>query len=467
MKKIFTVLLIIGCFQGLIAQVVVNTHYLDLKKSKAYHEALAAKEANNSQLVVFASDKNTVTALHYNRALFYIDSLSMPRPDTELSFMAGYSFNANGNPQVYWANSDYTKILAQNFDFGTKALSTNAMRLPVKDQYILSIFSENNAFYILAMPEEGDKLKLYVFNDGSYHERTLDFSAFTFYDSENDITKLTDLLKEYSLQKMEGSAFNALPVAGSKIKLYVTADKMVLTLDHHPAVTQLFTIESDTIKERLVPQFELAKVGKSNSFYFKDRLYQLKLNQQEMVLGAIDLTTGKTLQTYSARNQDTITFKNSPFLIQTGRKGASEIKDTKKFLDKAGMGMASVSVYKTPDDLMVVAGGVRNVITTGDVIMGVALSGALIMGGGGDALNLLDSDNIQTVYFESLFDNDFKYHPYNQGQLAIDHISQFMANNSNVTLETVIPYNDYYLLGFYDARAKKYVLLKFQDDYGY
>ncbi|WP_131450766.1 hypothetical protein [Flavobacterium subsaxonicum] len=470
MKKILTVLLVVGCFNGLMAQVMVSAHYLDLKKSKAHHEALAAKEANNGQLVVFASDKNTLTALQYNRALFYKDSISTPRPDAAYEVMAGYSFNADGNPQVYWANHDYSKITALSFNFATKAVATTAMRLPIQEETVLTTFSENNSYYILTLPKEGEKLHLYIFNDGKYQVKTLDFSAFEFYDPENDVTKLNDLLRDYSFQKVESNAFNALPVAGSKIKLYVSPENMVLTLDHHPAVTQVFTIDTAfAIKERLISQATLKQLGKSNSFYANQKLYQLKFNDDEIVMSAKDLATGRLLRSYTAGKEDTLTFTNSPLLIQTGNKPAAEFKSTKKWLSKAAQGSPAITVYQTPDDLMVVAGGLRNVVSTGDAILAVALTGAVVMNGGygGDGLGLFDSENVQSVYFESLFDDNFQYRPYQQTSLAIDHIGQFIGGNKNISLETVIPYNGYYILGFYDAKAKKYVLLKFEDDYGY
>lgn len=468
-KKILTALLIMGCFQGIVAQVLVSSQNLELKKSSNYNEIFAAKEAKDQELVVFAADKKTLTALHYNSALFYKDSLVTQRPDAPYALMAGYSYNDNGT-QVYWASEDYTKIKTLNFNFNTRAITSSTMEIALQDDFILSTFSENNSFYILSLPEKGDKLNLYILNNGVVKQKVLDFSGFSFFDANNKKTRFNTLMQEYPLQKIEATAFNALPTAGSKIKLYVLDSSILLTLDHNPALTQLFTLDlqANTLTEKIFPQLLLKHPGKGNSFYFKQKLYQIKLNEEEIALATEDITTGDVLRSYIADSEDTITFKNSPLLVQAANKRASELKNTKKFLSKAAMGSAALSVYQTPNDLMLVAGGVRNAMPAGDAILSAAITGVIIGGGGsGDAIGLFDPENVQTVYFEGLFDENFSHKPYTQGRLAVDQIGQFIGNNPVVSLQSVINFNGYSLLGFYNAKTREYVLMKFEDEHAY
>jgi len=477
MKKIFTLALIALITVTTFAQAPVAMQRLELKKASSSHEILAAKEAQNKALTVFATDKNTLTALNYNAAVFFKDSLSTTRPDKEYAFMAGYSYNALGQPQVYWANDDFTKIQSLGFDFSNHAVSGSVLQLPLKDETVLSTFSENNSFFILALQDEqenkkerDDFLKLYIFNDGKYTQRVLDFADFTFKDSDNKETTLVELIEEYGIQKIDVPDFTALPVTASKIKMYVLNDRMVITLDHLPALTQFITIATPaySITERIIPQPALNKVGKSVSFYNADRLYQLKLNDEALELSATDVATGKLIKSHTATDKDSITFKNSPLVVQTGEKGGGTLKNTSKFLTRASWGEAALSVYKTPNDIMVVAGGVRSILSTGDIIMGVALTGASIASGGygaGGVGSFMDPSRTQSVYFEGLFDENFEHRPFNPQQLAVDKISRFINNNSrSVSLQSVIPFNDYYLLGFYDEKAKLYVLVQFEDD---
>jgi len=462
------------------AQAPVAMQHLELKKASSSHEILAAKEAQNKALTVFATDKNRLTALNYNAAVFFKDSLSTTRPDKEYSFMSGYSYNAAGQPQVYWANDDFTKIESLGFDFENRAVARSLLQLSLKDETILSTFSENNSFFILSLPDEqenkkerDDFLKLYVFNDSKYVQKVLDFSDLVFKDSDNKDITLVELIEEYGLQKIDIPDFTALPVTASKIKLYVLKDKMVITLDHLPAFTQVISIATPayTISERIIPQPALNKVAKSASFYHVDKLYQIKLNEEAIALTASDAATGKLINTHTATESDSITFRNSPFLVQSGEKGGGTLKNASKFLTRASWGEAALSIYQTPNDIMVVAGGVRSILSTGDIIMGVALTGASIASGGygaGGVGSFVDPSRTQSVYFEGLFDENFEHRPFNPQQLAIDKISRFISNNSDsISLQTVIPFNDYYLLGFYDKKAKLYVLIQFEDDSAY
>ncbi|KGO84644.1 hypothetical protein Q765_20515 [Flavobacterium rivuli WB 3.3-2 = DSM 21788] len=467
-KKILTTLLITCCLQNAFSQVVLSAHNIDLKKSRDYHEILTAPEAKNHGVVVFASDKNTVTALQYTRVLYYKDSIATERPDAdEYDFMAGYSYNENGQPSAYWASSDYKKIQELHFDFETKTVTDYNFALPFTNEQILSTFSENNYFYIITLPKLGSKLKLYAFYEGRYLLRLLDFSAFTFKDADNHPTTLSKLLGDYSVQKVE-NAYTPLPPAAAKVKLYVSEKAIQFTFDQNPAYTQIFTVNTSnySVTEKVIPQL-IIKEGKSNSFLHNQKLYQVTLNDEELNLSATNILNGEVIKTYEAGKEDTITFKNSPLLEQTGDRRGNEFKNTKKFLRKAAMGDAAVSVYQTPNDIMVVTGSIRNIMPAGDLILGAMMSGATIASGvgSGDMSGMFPGNN-QNVYFESLFDDSFNHKPLPQQRLAADYIGQYIAGHEKaVSMQTVFKYDYYYVLGFYDAKAKKYVMVKFQDDF--
>lgn len=469
LKQILTTLFFICCLQGAFSQALLSSQNLDLKKAAYYHEILTAPEANDRGLSVFATDKNTITALHYTRVLYYKDSLATERPDTdEYNFMAGYSYNNTGQPSVYFASNDLKKIQELHFDFETQAVTDYSFEMPFKEETVLTTFSENNSFYILTMPKLSAKLRLYIFNEGRYIQRVVDFSKFEFKKESNALATVYTLLDEYGIQKTEYPALNTLAATASKIKLYVVNGVLQFTFNHNTAFTQVFTVDPATyaVTEKIVKQ-AVVKDGKSNAFLHNNKLYQIVLSDEELQLSATDIASGEFLNTYKAGVKDTITFKNSPLLEQTDNQGGREFKTTKKFLRKAALGTPAISVYQTPNDFMVSVGTVRSVVPAGDVIMGAALGGAIILGGGdGGAAGDFFEGNTRSAYFESLFDDSFNHKPLPQQRLAADYIGQYIANHKkNITLETVFSYDYYYVLGFYDAKAKKYVLVKFQDDF--
>jgi hypothetical protein len=275
-------------------------------------------------------------------------------------------------------------------------------------------------------------------------------------------------LGEYTIQKIESDSYNPLPATAGKVKLYVSEKALQLTFDQNSLYTQIFTINTTNygVTEKIIPQL-VVKEGTSNSFLHDQKLYQVSLNEEELNLSATNIHTGEVLKTYEATKEDTISFKNSPLLEQTGDRRSNEFKNTKKFLRKAASGDAALSVYLTPNDVMVVTGTIRNVTPAGDLILGAMMTGATIATGAGSGdMSGMFPGNTQTIYFESLFDDNFNHKPLPQQRLAADYIGQYIAGHEKaISLETVFPYDYYNVLGFYDAKAKKYVMVKFQDDF--
>ena len=112
---------------------------------------------------------------------------------------------------------------------------------------------------------------------------------------------------------------------------------------------------------------------------------------------------------------------------------------------------------------MVTAGGIRDVSSTGGLLLGISASFAMITAGSYYPIDgLLDTQNLQSIYFEGLFDNKFQHKNIQQQGLAVDYISQFQHEN-NVSLVSVFPYNDYFIMGYYGSKKKEFALRKFED----
>lgn len=457
MKKIVVLLLIIN-FQALFAQEFLGDHHLELKKNSEYHQSLTAADSANSQMTVFVSDKDRITALKLNGGLFFKDSLSAPRPDSNYEIMAGFSFN-NKQSSVYWVSGDYTKIQSLYFDFETREVIDYNFDLPFKNETIVSTYSENNSFYIVTLLSSSDKLKFYIFNKDKYTARIIDFSKYDFTSIQNKKLSFNALLQLFPLQKIEANAYNNLEAGSNPVKMYVLKNEVILTLDYNSTFTQMFSINTTTftVQQTMVPQVFLKNAAKANSYYHKNKLYQIKFNEEELSLSASDLTTGEVIKTYTANNTDSISFANSPLFSQSGNQRPKPFKDTKRFLRRLADSDAGLSVYQMPYNLLISAGGIRTYVPAGNMILGAALSG---YGGGG----LMDDEQTQRIYFDSVFDDDFNHKNYSPTMLAVDHIGQFLSGKKNITLQTVTPFHDFYVLGYYDAKAKKYVLQRFRDD---
>ena len=112
---------------------------------------------------------------------------------------------------------------------------------------------------------------------------------------------------------------------------------------------------------------------------------------------------------------------------------------------------------------MVTVGGVRNVNSTGDIILGITAGIAVVATGNGDDLGMFIGDgNLQTTLFEGFFNDNFQHQNTTQNQLAADLISQFL-NENKVSLANAFSFDNYFILSYYDSKNKEIVLRKFED----
>jgi len=461
MKKLLFTLFVLTTFSASFGQTLLNSHAMKLRGSRNNHQILNAVNLQK-EVFAFVTDKEKVTALKYNRALFFSDSISMNRPEKDFEFMAGYSFENNGNPRIYWASSDFKKIQSVMFDFESNTTKVDNFQFAFTDESILNTFSENNLFFILTLPKKEDQLKIYAFRKGEIYERTIDFSANKFIDEKGKTITFQELIRKNGLELIDTKLLNPLFQSVGKSKMYIEGAKMILTFDSG-IQTQILQVDlnSFSVTEQVIPQLILVKSGKFNSYFHQNKLYQVKTNAEELALAATDLKSGELVKKYYAETKDTISFRNSPLFSQTGNQKARVMKNTKKFLQRLANTDVGLSVYKTPNATMVTVGGVRSVSSTGGIMIGIS-AGVAMAATGGDFSSLFNEESLQSTYFESLFDDKFEHQNKPQGSLATDFIAQFMAEN-DLNLQTVFPYKDYFILSYYDSKKKEFVMRKFED----
>lgn len=457
MKKIITFFILLqSCF--LFSQTVLATFPLELKKSKDYKQIVNAENTVTHDLFVFASDKENLTILKYNSALFLSNQYALPRPDISYRQIAGYSFNSEGNPTIYWSSQDLKKILAVQYDLNSKtAASIINYDLQFFNQTLITQFQENNTFYILAKKEFEEKLILYVFKNGTKEEKTLDFSSFKFQNSKNKAIKFSQILEALPIEKIETNQFNPLFKGTQRTKLYVLKNRLLLTFDHNDNETQAFDIDLTTseIQEKNFAKTSTKNyVSLSNSYYHENKMYQLKVNADELLFEIKDYKTTDSIKSILVLKTDTIPFKTSPLRLQLEGQRPKEFKTTAKFLNQLVYLEVGLTVYKTPNSILITLGGTGTIQFTDVINSGNQFNG-----------DVMFRDIPTTVYFESVFDKKLDHIKKDQEPLAFDFISGFEQEHPEVTLPSIIRYKNYYILGYYDSYAKQYTMRKFIDGF--
>ena len=443
----------------LFSQTVLTTFPLELKKSNAYKQTINAENTATHDVFAFASDKENLTILKYNSALFLTNQYTLPRPDISHKLISGYSFNNEGNPTLYWSNEDFTKVMAVQYDLNTKTNTVVNYDLQFFNQTVITKIQSNNAFYILSQKHFEQKLVLTIFKDGIKVEKTLDFSPFKFKNSKNQAITFSQILEVCPIEKIETDQFNPLFKGTQKTKLYFLKDRLLLTFDHNDNETQAFEIDLSTfqIQEKNFPKTATKNyVSLSNSYYHENKIYQLKVNTEELLFEIKDYKTADSIKSISVAQTQTIPFKTSPLWLQVEGQKQKEFKSTTKFLNQLVYLNIGLTVYKTPKSILITMGGTGNIQFT-------------------DIVNSLDNyqytsdfvyrDYPTTAYFESVFDKKLEHNKPDQEPLAFDFISGFMQEHPEATLPNIIRYKNYYILGYYDTKAKQYTMRKFTDGF--
>lgn len=457
MKK-FILFFILIQSQFLLSQTVLATFPLELKKSKDYKFIINAENTTTHDVFVFASDKETLTILKYNSALFLAGQYTFPRQDITHKTVAGYSFNDEGNPTLYWSSNNLDKITAVQYDLNAKTSNPVHFEQQFFNQTVETTFQENNTFYILAQKHFEQKLVLYVFKNGTREEKTLDFSSFKFENSKNQAVTFSKILEVCPIEKIETNQFNPLFKGTQKTKLYVLKNRLLLTFDHSDNETQAFDIDlgSFEIQEKKYPKTATKNyVSLSNSYYHEGKIYQLKVNAEELLFEIKDLKTAESLKSISVPATEVIPFKTSPLWLQLEGQRPKEIKNTAKFLHQLVYLEVGMTVYKTQKNILITAGGTGTIQFT-DVTNTFS---------GNDISNLMYNYVPTTVYFESAYDKKLEQNKQDQEPLAVDFISRFREEHSEVTLPSIIRYKNYYIMGYYDSNAKQYTMRKFIDGF--
>lgn len=446
MRKIFLFLAVIYN-SILLGQTVLTTFPLDIKRPQESDQILNFENKTTHEVIVFVASQENFTILKYNSALFLTDQFT-GIVEYKDRLLMGYSFSEDGNPTLYWYSEESKNIIIVKYYFETKTSKALKFEFAVSSESIVTSFQKDNTFNLLTQHKSAPALILYVFKNGMVEEKILDFSPFKFQDKKTQPKSLNQILADYPIEKMEPGEYNSLSKVISKTKLYLLSNRLILTFDHNLKKTQLFDIKLDSIeiKEKNFLQPVGQKSSKtSNSYYHENKLFQTNTNVDEFLIEVKELESQKTLKSITVAKNDTISFKNSPLLIQRDNVKPSELKSTAKFLQQLSSSDLGISVFKSKKNLFITIGGQQLIDQSFDGFYPIIGS--------------------RNIYFETIWDKKLEFTKEEQQPLATDKIYLFLDNHKEVSLQNIMKYKDFFILGYFDTKTKEYTMRKFTDGY--
>ena len=461
MKKLIFLLLLISLFESASAQTILNSFPIELKKASSYLQILNA-ENQQQDYFAFIAEKEKVTVLKYNSALFFKDSISIPRPDKNFDFMVGTTFSADGNPNLYWSSKDYETIKVYTFDFKTHSTSSLVFVNDFEREKVVDVFVVANEVNIATITPD-NQLKFTNFSNIGKSEYFVSLSSNNTAIENSKDNVFSELILENGITVIDSKLFTPLYIGVAKVKRYLNEKEFVLTFDYKGQTT-VFSIDLEdfSVEKQLFPYEKLAEESKSNSYLHQNVLYQITANSEALSLSAIDFETKEKIASYQANSKDEITFKNSPLLLQSESGKTRQVKKTSQFLSKIDYGNVGLTVYSSPNYNLFTIGGVREVASGGSLLLGLGLTVGGAFGGTYVDASTFSENNSQSIYFESYFDKNFNHVITPFQPLYIDVLGDFL-NKNHPSVQNVIPYQNYVILNYYNSKTKEFMMRKFED----
>lgn len=455
------------CNTVLLSQTVLNSFALNLDRPLENGQILNIEDVKTNDIYVFASDKEYINILKYNKSLFlksqFKDSIKNIRERT----LIGYSISDDGSPLLYWATNNLRNIRIIKYHLETKTSKSLNFDLPPNTEYIITTFQKNNMFYMLCKETNQQHLLLYEFNNGKAEVKMFDLSAILFQNDKGQNLAFKTLIRYYPIEKMDPENFNSLDKTVNKTKMYVSNDHIFLTFDYSlkkTHVLDLNLITTDVTEKNFSQPVSKVSSKTSNSFFYENKLFQIKINKEELLLDIKDFDSGKTLKSFEVSKNDTIPFKNSPFFVQINDKKPQEIKTTVKFLKQLSALNTGISVFKNKTNTFISLGGFAEYQFTGyDYIHTNLLADFFDNDYGG-----YSEYQSKMAYFDAMLNSDLEFIKNKQSEpLAIDNVFYYLSINKNISLQNILKLKDYYILGYYDVGTKQYIMRKFTDGFYY
>jgi hypothetical protein len=466
MKNIFLYLgLLISFFS--IGQIKLNSFPAELKRSAEDHLMTNFANQNSNEIYSFVADKETLTAVRFNSAIFFSDSLTTPRPFNYKNII-GYSFSKNNNPVLHWITEDSKRIKSIEYNFSKNPTEFLSREISINPQNTIAFFEYQNQFFLMATNVKNE-IVLSNIDIEKPETFVLQTSNLAFTDAKNKTISFNQIIKENPLTKMDCDFYNPLAATAVKAKYYLENDALVFTFDLQTSKTDVLFIDLNA-KTALLKEIKQPKLNdiasQSNSYYLNQKLYQITSNNKQIVWSIFDCKTNESLKQFSLSQEEKNPFENPKYFIQSENYRPEEMSSLKRFLRKTENSAIAFSMYPFKDYYIGSLGAAKTRSSSGGIALGIGAGlSSVLLGGDFYDVGAFDDTISQSVFINFETNENFELQKPKNEPLATDFIGGFLAEKNNVYLYQTFKYRDYYILSFYDKKLKEIALYKFQNGF--
>jgi len=281
------------------------------------HKAYPIVSQDSSELLLLLSTSGTLKALQLNTDLTVIDTFSTAIPEVkELNTLLG-GFQVDSSSYIaIFSNKKLNSFSAFAINLVQKSITPTDFSARIKNEKVLHTFVSGDSFFIMTIVSRSSTIKMYKVFRSSRGNLSLSRYSYDFSKEEQDRT-LPNLYKELmdftergnqSLVKIRKGVPLSLTGASSYFKLYLSDDKVILTMDHVHGRTSIY----EMISESTIKNFQIVSYPSyitnnpylytSNSLLYGDTLIQVAISKEELALVYQQLSSGEIIREINVAN---------------------------------------------------------------------------------------------------------------------------------------------------------------------
>ena len=232
-------------------------------------------------------------------------------------------------------------------DFEKKSIVSESLFEIPKNETMLISFGEFGQYFSMTADDSNDEIKLYGLNaDGKSYTQPVKINI----PATSKKKKISDYFEKIKL--ISSTEEPGLELAKGKVKLFLTASSLRITVNEDDDPTQIYTIDKKTfaLTRQTIDHsfFTSDEKGASyiNSFLYKDMVASLILNKKNIRIALYD-KDGKMTKVHEINdNTDLSSFAQSP--VRTERRGKTtsenDITDLKKVIKALDKGSEGITI---------------------------------------------------------------------------------------------------------------------------
>ncbi len=456
--------------------------------SSKIDDSFSVVNSLNGDISLFLIDKKNIYAYLLNDDYETINSIVSDKLPSKYKVLIGSSISKNNIYRLFLTNNRHKKFGVISFSYTDKEFSMKELDFKPKDEKFIQTVTYNNKLYLITIKKNSSILNIYLFDDNAnYKINQIDLSREVLINDLYARVHLYNLLvapqgfsSNINIKKIDETTPNAIETTSEETKMYIDKDtgKIIFTFDENKDITQIVDIDLNnfgaTIKKIEKPKLTeetTVNYRKSNTFIADDKLYALTSSNKELIFTVNDYNTKNLIKEYTLKQDDSITFKNTPIIQEKGSSSVREMEKTRKFLRKITSSDVGIAVYKKNNEYVVTLGGKKEIQRGAMLPMGFgAIGGAtavLISGAFFNPTYFAYSGYTTTksTYIDCLFDSNFNHIKGDIGKNAFDKVKDFteLPENKNIKAETLFKIKNHTVFGYYSRKSKSYSLVKFED----